>query len=525
MQGCLRQRFRFAPWLTTYKGAEIREGGLVLAKQEYKALLSNTAGRVVVATSLLEPAVKTSRRTYVEFEVAGLGDPEDRFPIQFGVMSMELPPDGWMAEAPGQYMVDAASRNDVVGDCSSGQVQYTEGCITRGRFGVGEGDWVVGDRVGLLVESGRLQVYINNRLIAGPNSHSGDRGIFAEGLLSTVRFAVRFRGYGNDHAVRIIDNATSPGKHTVKQSSQMSTAEGSRTDEMESRKHPTGKSEIAIKEQENGDISTSESQWETDEDWISDEYSDAKSDTAHDRTESINGGAMKSNILATIQQQQQSAIPVVYDKAVAESIDSIMKDLPMVSMPALQIQGQPGFSFKVMVRRSSDEDHLKDLNGRTLHIEPLVTVNLIEDFLRPLVALQWFERPRKDLPWLLALASKCKAGGYTFAHTSNFDCNGLIYFIGSNGGSSPWVNPCRHNLVTIASSDGVTLPVGKLEDILSRRAEPHDCRTENRPNSWFAVDLGVRMLVKRYTLRHAGGRGISQAALRNWELQGSKVND
>jgi E3 ubiquitin-protein ligase HECTD1 len=211
------------------------------------------------------------------------------------------------------------------------------------------------------------------------------------------------------------------------------------------------------------------------------------------------------------------------DKARAESVDSIMKDLPMVIMPAHQIPGQTGCSFKVMVRRSSDEDHIKDLNGRTLRIEPLATVNAIEDFLRPLVVLPWFERPRKDVPWLLALANKCKAGGHTFTHASNFDCNGLIYFIGSNGGSSPWVNPCRHNLITIASSDGVTLPVGKLEDILSRNAEPHNCCTENRPNSWFAVDLGVRMVLKRYTLRHGRGHGTSQAALRNWELQGSKV--
>jgi hypothetical protein len=179
-------------------------------------------------------------------------------------------------------------------------------------------------------------------------------------------------------------------------------------------------------------------------------------------------------------------------------------------------------TFKVIVRRSRGEDQLRELNGQTLHVEPLATVSLIEDLLRPLVVLQWYDRPRKDLSWLQELSSKCKAGGHTFTHVSDFDCNGLMYFIGSNGGKSPWVNPCRHNLVTVASSDGVKLPYGKLEDILSREAAPRNCHTKDRPNSWFAVDLGVRILVKRYTLRHARGYGTS--ALRNWELQGSKVN-
>jgi hypothetical protein len=178
-------------------------------------------------------------------------------------------------------------------------------------------------------------------------------------------------------------------------------------------------------------------------------------------------------------------------------------------------------TFKVIVRRSRGEDQLRELNGQTLHVEPLATVSLIEDLLRPLVVLQWYDRPRKDLPWLQELASKCKVGGHTFTYVSDFDCNGLMYYIGSNGGTSPWVNPCRHNLVTIASSDGAKLPYGKLEDILSRDAAPRNCHTKDRPNSWFAIDLGVRMLVRRYTLRHARGYGTS--ALRNWELQGSKV--
>jgi E3 ubiquitin-protein ligase HECTD1 len=182
---------------------------------------------------------------------------------------------------------------------------------------------------------------------------------------------------------------------------------------------------------------------------------------------------------------------------------------------------QTGFTFKVNARRSRGEDQLRELNGQILHVEPLATVGLIEDLLHPLVVLQWYDQPRQDLLWLQELANKCKAGGHTFRHVSDFDCNGLLYFIGTNGGTSPWVNPCRHNLVSVASSDGVQLAHGKLEDVLSRRAAPRNCHTKDRRNSWFALDLGVRMLVKRYTLRHA--RGYRASALRNWQLQGSKV--
>jgi hypothetical protein len=177
-------------------------------------------------------------------------------------------------------------------------------------------------------------------------------------------------------------------------------------------------------------------------------------------------------------------------------------------------------TFKIIVRRSRGEDQLRELHSQNLHIEPLATIGLIEDLLRPLVVLQWYDRPRKDLPWIQELTNRSKAGGHALTYESDFDSNGLIYYIGSNGGTCPWVNPCRHNLVSVASSDGMKLPYGKLEDILSRDAAPRNCHTKDRPNSWFALDLGVRILIRRYTLRHARGYGTS--ALRNWELQGSK---
>jgi E3 ubiquitin-protein ligase HECTD1 len=49
----------------------------------------------------------------------------------------------------------------------------------------------------------------------------------------------------------------------------------------------------------------------------------------------------------------------------------------------------------------------------------------------------------------------------------DFDENGLLYWIGTNGRTAyDWVNPAQYHLVVITSSEGRTLPYGKLEDIL-----------------------------------------------------------
>ena len=51
----------------------------------------------------------------------------------------------------------------------------------------------------------------------------------------------------------------------------------------------------------------------------------------------------------------------------------------------------------------------------------------------------------------------------------DFDENGLLYWIGTNGRTAyDWVNPAQYHLVVVTSSEGRTLPYGKLEDILSR---------------------------------------------------------
>lgn len=105
-------------------------------------------------------------------------------------------------------------------------------------------------------------------------------------------------------------------------------------------------------------------------------------------------------------------------------------------------------------------------------------------------------------------------------HQHDFDENGLIYYIGTNGKSTDWVNPGQYGLVTVSSSEGKQLPYGKLEDILSRDSISINCHTKDNKKAWFAIDLGMYLIPTSYTLRHA--RGYGRSALRNWLFQMSK---
>lgn len=45
--------------------------------------------------------------------------------------------------------------------------------------------------------------------------------------------------------------------------------------------------------------------------------------------------------------------------------------------------------------------------------------------------------------------------------------------------SSEWVNPGQYGLVVVTSSEGRSLPYGKLEDILSRDSAALNCHTND----------------------------------------------
>lgn len=174
--------------------------------------------------------------------------------------------------------------------------------------------------------------------------------------------------------------------------------------------------------------------------------------------------------------------------------------------------------LRFRLERAACESTLFDRTGRTLKMEPLATIGQLAKYLLKMVAKQWYDMERAGLTFL----KKLRGGGSiaTFKHQSDFDENGLIYFIGTNGKSTEWVNPAQYGLVTVTSSEGKQLPYGRLEDILSRDSTSVNCHTRDNKKAFFAIDLGVFILPTAYTLRHA--RGYGRSALRNWMLQVSK---
>lgn len=184
-----------------------------------------------------------------------------------------------------------------------------------------------------------------------------------------------------------------------------------------------------------------------------------------------------------------------------------------------------GYSLQILqkrlrfrLERAECESTLFDRSGRTLKMEPLATIGQLSKYLLKMVAKQWYDLDRSTYFYLKKIREHRTAT--VFTHSFDFDEEGLLFYIGSNAKTCDWVNPAQYGLVQVTSSEGKTLPYGKLEDILSRDSISLNCHTKDNKKAWFAIDLGVYIIPTAYTLRHA--RGYGRSALRNWLLQGSK---
>lgn len=221
-------------------------------------------------------------------------------------------------------------------------------------------------------------------------------------------------------------------------------------------------------------------------------------------------------------EEENESISILVHKLIAV-LESIEK-LPVYLYDNPSSAGS-GYGLQILTRRlrfrlekAVGESTLIDRSGRGLKMEPLATVAQLERYLLKMVAKQWYDYERSSFQFL----KKLKDTKYqTFKHTHDFDENGLIYFIGTNGKTSAdWVNPGQYGLVTVTSSDARNLPYGRVEDILSRDTSALNCHTNDDKRAWFSIDLGVNIIPTAYTLRHA--RGYGRSALRNWHFQMSK---
>ena len=219
--------------------------------------------------------------------------------------------------------------------------------------------------------------------------------------------------------------------------------------------------------------------------------------------------------LAVIRENLATATTLALVKKLVSVLETIEK-LPVYQYDnSLQILTK---RLRFRLERGPGETGLIDRSGRSLKMEPLATVKQLEKYLLKMVAKQWYDFDRNTFNFIKKLEENQTI---EFAHQSDFDNNGLMYWIGTNGRTvSDWVNPAQYGLVVVTSSDGRTLPYGKLEDILSRDANALNCHTNDDRRAWFAIDLGLWLQPTAYTLRHA--RGYGRSAVRSWQLQGSR---
>jgi E3 ubiquitin-protein ligase HECTD1 len=124
-----------------------------------------------------------------------------------------------------------------------------------------------------------------------------------------------------------------------------------------------------------------------------------------------------------------------------------------------------------------------------------------------------------------AMALMKRAG--VFVYESDFDPNGLLYWLGTNGKTTAYVNPHTSGKVVVTASSVAALPRpiasiaenGTLEGFIGHAQPGGGHGTQREPMSFVAVQLPLPVVVTRYTLRHGWGSGDFR--LQNWNFEGS----
>ncbi|CAJ0936941.1 unnamed protein product, partial [Mesorhabditis belari] len=204
-----------------------------------------------------------------------------------------------------------------------------------------------------------------------------------------------------------------------------------------------------------------------------------------------------------------------------EKFPQYLYDAPGGSAFGLQLLSRR-FRLKLELAGSDTEaqKHLLNRTNRFFKSEPLTTIGQLKNFLLKMVAKQWYDRERETFNFVKQIQ---KEKELSFTYTSDFDDQGIVYWLGTNGRTnSEWNNPASISIVKVSCSDAPRQPFGRPEDILSREIQPLNCHSSDDKNGNFTVDLGCLVAPTAYTLRHA--RGYGRSALRNWLFQGSRDN-
>ena len=87
------------------------------------------------------------------------------------------------------------------------------------------------------------------------------------------------------------------------------------------------------------------------------------------------------------------------------------------------------------------------------------------------------------------------------ADFANKDTQGILYWLGTSGGTEEWKNPAEAGLVKITRS---SYGHGKASDVAERKGSW--CSTSNKANQWWKIGFGEKRSIRpsAYTLQVGG---------------------
>ena len=122
--------------------------------------------------------------------------------------------------------------------------------------------------------------------------------------------------------------------------------------------------------------------------------------------------------------------------ALVRKLISVLESLERLPVYSYDLPSS-GYGLQILTRRlrfrlkrANGESTLIDRSDRTLKMEPLTTVAALERYLLKMVVKQWYDYDRLTFNFVKKL--KESNASLTFAHTRDFDENGLIHWIGTN---------------------------------------------------------------------------------------------
>lgn len=89
---------------------------------------------------------------------------------------------------------------------------------------------------------------------------------------------------------------------------------------------------------------------------------------------------------------------------------------------------------------------------------------------------------------------------------SDFDNNGIMHYIATQGGNTPWQNPALVGRITILAS---SLDKGSPHDLLELK--PQDMWSRDVPSSWITIDLVRSVMLNLANIINIGPQACSNS--------------